>query len=52
MDSGDKPKPSKGGGQAGALAGYVIGCVAHLETVDDAAILAGSLSFPDPAAYM
>lgn len=52
VDSEAQPTPSNGEGQAGALAGYVIGCVAHLETVDDAAILAGSLSFPDPAAYM
>lgn len=38
--------------RAGALAAYVIACADILETQDEAAILAGSLSFPDPAAYM
>lgn len=47
-----QPQSLVGDVQAGALAAYVIACADHLGTVDEAAILSGSLSFPDPAAYI
>lgn len=51
-ESETRPATSTGEGRAGALSAYVIACVDGLNTQDEAAILAGSLSFPDPAAYI
>lgn len=51
-ESETQPATSTGEGRAGTLSAYVIACVDGLNTQDEAAILAGSLSFPDPAAYI
>lgn len=52
VESEAQPANANGESRAAALAAYVIACAGSLSTQDEAAILAGSLSFPDPAAYI
>ncbi len=51
-ESDDNSVATGSEGRADAMAKYVIACVADLDAQEETAILAASLSFPDPAAYM
>lgn len=51
-ESEEQPTEQMEQSVARPMATYVIACVDLLKSQDDAAILAGSLPFPDPEAYM